>query len=219
VCGFVALILLIQGAAAHEAQQRWCLWAALTICAAALCDALDGRCARALHVTSPFGKELDSLADLVSFGVAPAVLVYVCDFHNDPLRVLWMFVAGVFVFCGAARLARYNVSHTSGRYFTGMPIPAAGLVITGLTIFPSWLSTALLATVVLLSAVLMVSTLHYPGPEQLLFHSPLPIRLLFVAAFIAGLANPRQWFFVLPVSYVVYGLIISMLDVLRPAEA
>ena len=218
-CGFLAILFVVHAMETGEAGRGWFIWAALTICLAALCDALDGRFARALDVSSPFGKELDSLADIVSFGAAPAVLVYEHVFRDDPLRVLWMALAGLFVCCGAARLARYNVGASNGRYFTGMPIPVAGLTITGLAIFPSRLSTALMAAVVLLCAFLMISTIRYPNLEQVIFDAPLPIRLLFMVIFIVGLIDLQDWFFLLPVSYTAYGLLWNMFEALRPGEA
>lgn len=221
-CGFMAVLFVVHAkafGAEVEGSPVWFIWAALTICLAALFDMLDGRLARALHVASPFGKELDSLADVVSFGVAPAILVYEHVFQTDPLNVLWMGVSGLFVCCGAARLARYNVASSGGRFFTGMPIPAAGLTITGLTIFPSQFSTDLMAVVVLGLAFLMISTLRFPNPEHVIFDAPLPIRLIFMIIFVVALVDMQNWFFLLPVSYMVYGLLWNLVHALRPGEA
>lgn len=98
--------------------------AALFILLAALADRYDGRIARLLKVDSEIGKELDSLADLVSFGVAPSILVYrLYDFMNFGL--LGYLLVLVFPICGAYRLARYNISSFDG-VFTGVPITIAG---------------------------------------------------------------------------------------------
>lgn len=218
-CGFLAILFIIQSKEQGGSDQSWFIWSALTICLAALFDALDGRFARALHGSSAFGKELDSLADLVSFGVAPAVLVYEHAFHDDTQKVLWMMLCGLFVCCGAARLARYNIGGLGGRFFTGMPIPAAGLTITGLAIFPSQLGMELMAVVVLGCAFLMISTLRYPNPEHLIFDAAPPIRLLFTGIFVVGLIDPQDWFFMLPVFYMLYGLLWNLVDALRPEEA
>jgi CDP-diacylglycerol--serine O-phosphatidyltransferase len=220
-CGFIAVLFVVHAKemGASTDGHPWFVWAALTICLAALFDALDGRLARALRVASPFGKQLDSLADIVSFGVAPAMLAYEHSFQTVPMHVLGMAVCGLFVCCGAARLARYNVVGTSGRFFTGMPIPAAGLTITGLALFPSQLSTELMAVVVLGLAFLMISTLRYPNPEQLIFDAPAPIRLLFMVIFTVALVDTQDWFFLLPVSYMIYGLLLNLVEVLRPGEA
>jgi CDP-diacylglycerol--serine O-phosphatidyltransferase len=220
-CGFLAILFVVHAKEIGPEGEghAWFIWAALTICLAAVFDALDGRLARVLHVASPFGMELDSLADIVSFGIAPAVLAYEHVFQPDRLNVLWMGVCGLFVCCGAARLARYNIAGTNGRFFMGMPIPAAGLTITGLAIFPSRLSTELMAVVVIGLAFLMISTLRYPNPEQLVFDVPLPIRLLFMAIFIVALVDVEDWFFLLPVSYMLYGLLWNAFEALRPEEA
>ncbi len=220
-CGFIAVLFVVHAkeVGSDSNPHSWFIWAALTICLAALFDALDGRLARALRVASPFGKELDSLADIVSFGVAPALLAYEHSFQTDPMHVLWMGLCGLFVCCGAARLARYNIGGTRGRFFTGMPIPAAGLTISGLAIFPSRLSTELMAVVVLGLAFLMISTLRYPNPEQLIFDAPAPIRLLFMIVFTVALVDTQDWFFLLPVSYMIYGLLLNAVQALRPGEA
>jgi CDP-diacylglycerol---serine O-phosphatidyltransferase len=221
-CGFIAITLVVHAMETGTQGETSFHWAALTICLAALCDALDGRVARALQVSSTFGKELDSLSDVVSFGVAPALLVYEGFFRDNSLPgwwILWVTISGLFVCCGAARLARYNISATSGRFFTGMPIPAAGLTITGLAMFPSRLNAVLMAVIVLFAAFLMISTLRFPNPEQLIFDSPLPIRIVLFGLFIIALIDPTNWFFLLPIAYMAYGLGGNIIDALRPEEA
>ncbi len=225
-CGFLAVTFVVHAMETGIQGESWFKWAALTICLAALCDGLDGRLARVLHASSPFGKELDSLADVVSFGVAPALLVYEGFFRDSSLpgysysySVLWMIIAGLFVCCGAARLARYNVSNIGGRFFTGMPIPAAGLTITGLAMFPSRINQVLMAIIVLFAAFLMISTLRFPNLEHVIFDAPMPIRILLFFFFVVALIDATNWFFLLPTSYMVYGLGQNILDALRPKEA
>lgn len=218
-CGFLAVTFVVHAMESGTEGEIWFRWAALTICVAALCDALDGHVARALRVSSPFGKELDSLADVVSFGVAPALIVYEGFFRGYPSTLVWMAISGLFVCCGAARLARYNVSGSVGHFFTGMPIPAAGLTITGLAMFPARLDANLMAVIVLVSAVLMISTVRFPNPEYVMFDSPLPIRIMLVSFLVIAVLDPHNWFFLLPVAYTVYGLGGNLLDVLRPREA
>jgi CDP-diacylglycerol--serine O-phosphatidyltransferase len=221
-CGFIAITLVVHAMETGIEGETSFHWAALTICLAALCDALDGRVARALRVSSLFGKELDSLSDVVSFGVAPALLVYEGFFRDNSLPgqwILWVTISGLFVCCGAARLARYNISATTGRFFTGMPIPAAGLTITGLAMFPSRLNAVLMAVIVLFAAFLMISTLRFPNPEQLIFDSPLAIRVALFGLFIIALIDPTNWFFLLPIAYMIYGLGGNIIDALRPEEA
>ena len=100
-------------------------WAAVLIFIAAVSDALDGRVARMLNVSSDFGKELDSLCDLVSFGVAPGFLAY--SFLLKDFQWLGVAAAIFFPICGAFRLARFNVNTGVVKgFFMGMPIPAAG---------------------------------------------------------------------------------------------
>ena len=220
-CGFIAVTLVVHAMETGIQGETSFHWAALTICLAALCDALDGRVARALRVSSAFGRELDSLADVVSFGAAPALLVYEGFFRDNSLPgwwIVWVTIAGLFVCCGAARLARYNVSPSGGRFFIGMPIPAAGLAITGLAMFPSKLNAVLMAIIVLFAAFLMISTLRFPNPEQLIFDSPPPIRILLFGLFLIALIDPTNWFFLLPMAYMAYGLGDNLLNALRPEE-
>jgi CDP-diacylglycerol--serine O-phosphatidyltransferase len=135
--------------------------AALLIVAALVADGLDGRVARYFNTSSDFGKELDSLCDVVSFGVAPAILAYV--FALQEYGIIGVLAAAAFATCGALRLARFNVNTGVVKgYFMGLPIPASGCVIATYVMLgiksPSWLLLAL--TVIF--AYLMVSTIRYP---------------------------------------------------------
>lgn len=135
--------------------------AAILIVAAMVADGLDGRVARYMKISGDFGKELDSLCDLVSFGVAPAFLSYVFFLHN--FGEAGMVAGAVFATCGAMRLARFNVNTATVKgYFMGLPIPAAGCVVATLVMTgvrpEGWWFLAL----VLIVAYLMVSTVKYP---------------------------------------------------------
>jgi CDP-diacylglycerol--serine O-phosphatidyltransferase len=129
-------------------------------------DLLDGRIARMTNTTSEFGGELDSLSDVISFGVAPALMAYAWGFGSVP-RVGWL-AAFLFVVCGALRLARFNVQRqvNDGRFFVGLPIPAAAAMVAALVnIHPERiddrsLALACLSLLVVLS-FLMVSTFRY----------------------------------------------------------
>jgi CDP-diacylglycerol--serine O-phosphatidyltransferase len=146
--------------------------AALLIAAAAFLDSLDGRIARMTNTESEFGKEYDSLADVLTFGAAPALLTYFWGleaFHPDT----WMI--GVFyVVCTATRLARFNVQTkvVDSRWFVGLPTPAAAGAVCSLLFFSPpgdyrvWMQV-LVATTLLLIGVLMVSTFRYWSPKQL----------------------------------------------------
>lgn len=136
-------------------------YASLFIIIAGLVDRYDGRIARYLQVESDLGKELDSLADLVSFGVAPSILVYIL--HNlkefGPYGILGAAVLVTFPICGAYRLARYNATAFTGT-FTGVPITITGAVIAIFVLFTYKLSMSVLIPVILLiiGSYLMVST-------------------------------------------------------------
>jgi CDP-diacylglycerol--serine O-phosphatidyltransferase len=135
-------------------------------------DILDGRIARMTGTASEFGGELDSLADVISFGVAPALLAYAWGFSTVP-RVGWL-ASFLFVTCGALRLARFNVQRhiTDGRYFVGLPIPAAAAQVAAWVLcVPAPLARkdeAVAALVLLVTfAFLMVSTLRYQSFKKL----------------------------------------------------
>ncbi len=161
--GFWAIIKTLDGRlgdGSHFAD------AALMIGGAAILDMLDGRIARLTGTQSEFGAQLDSLADAVSFGVAPALLAYVWALHAVP-RAGWP-AAFLFLVCGVLRLARFNVQRqvVDARYFVGLAIPAGAVQIgTIVFAFPDppdqpWQQLVLLAVVVVV-AFLMVSTFRY----------------------------------------------------------
>jgi len=174
-------------------------WAACAIIGASLCDMIDGRIARATGTSSAFGVQLDSLADLASFGVAPAFLVYHWALAGegafagfDP-RTL---IAFVFVAACAIRLARFNLGsldgggEASGFHIIGLPTPVAALFLTTLVMTEHevalpWLRSAplLIAAVIVLS-LLMVSRIPFPSYKR--FRSR-PRQLAFFAAILAGL--------------------------------
>ncbi len=155
--GFWAIIKTIHGEYAEAAP---------LIAWAIVLDLLDGRIARLTGTTSEFGGELDSLADVISFGVAPGLLAYCWGFALVP-RVGWL-AAFLFVVCGALRLARFNVQRhaVDGRFFVGLPIPAgAAQIAAWVYLWPEPLvnrpqAVAALCLVVVL-AFLMVSTIRY----------------------------------------------------------
>lgn len=153
--GVISIMLTIQGE--YHA-------AALMVVASLVADGLDGRLARLFKADGEFGKELDSLADVVAFGTAPAILLYEMVLHN--FAYYGMVIALVFPMCGALRLARFNIIKTSG-FFMGVPITAAGSLLSCLAYY-SLQETAVLPAAlfypiaVLVLAYLMVSTIPYP---------------------------------------------------------
>ena len=136
--------------------------AALFIIAAMVSDGLDGRVARYLNASSEFGKELDSLCDLVSFGVAPAILAYAFLLKDLP-GVIGYIIAAFFATCGALRLARFNVNTDVIKgYFMGLPIPAAGCVVTTFIMLGIKPPVFIFAIMMIICGYLMVSTIKYP---------------------------------------------------------
>ncbi|MGV3025692.1 CDP-diacylglycerol--serine O-phosphatidyltransferase [Clostridium thermobutyricum] len=152
-CGVLSLLSVF--------DERY-LQAAIFIILAALVDRYDGRVARYLNVSSELGKELDSLADLVSFGVAPSILIFVL-FHFSqlgPKGILGYAILLAFPICGAFRLARYNVSTFDGN-FRGIPITIAGCFMAVYAIISLYVKLPVLLTVILMiiGSYLMVSNI------------------------------------------------------------
>jgi CDP-diacylglycerol--serine O-phosphatidyltransferase len=136
--------------------------AALLILIAVVMDSLDGRVARHLDSTTSIGKELDSLCDLVSFGVAPALLIY-SQLLADKWFVAGLIVVLVYVACGAFRLARFNVSGAPD-YFMGVPITFAGLFLAIVSLLSAYLPVWMIVLLVLLLSYLMISSIRVPKP-------------------------------------------------------
>jgi CDP-diacylglycerol--serine O-phosphatidyltransferase len=184
-------------------------WAAIAILFAIPFDTLDGRIARMTNTTSEFGKELDSLADAITFGMAPALLALIWGFHFLPdsinpellqhLRQAGAFICFLFLIGGVSRLARFNISHDAqptnpgrpGRkYFVGMPIPAAAgfLAATvhlcyGYPVLSWWIALPWLLLVGL-SGFLMVSTWRFWSGKEINFSRSHPFQLLFLLAIV-----------------------------------
>jgi CDP-diacylglycerol--serine O-phosphatidyltransferase len=168
--------------------------AALAVMVAGVLDTVDGRIARMTGTESEFGKELDSLADVLTFGSAPALLAFLWGLHEFP-RVGWLAPL-FFVVCCATRLARFNVQTkvVDSRFFAGLPTPAAAATVVSVLFFDpdrdwrTWMAGSLLVLMPLV-ALLMVSTFRYRSSKQLDFRRrrsyrsvlvPLAILLLIV---------------------------------------
>lgn len=136
--------------------------AALLILVAVIMDGADGRIARRLDSTSELGKELDSLCDLVSFGVAPAMLLY-SQVLQPSYHTLGLMVCILFVVCGALRLARFNILNIH-EYFLGIPITITGLTLAFLSLLVSYTSVSptIVLVIVFALSLLMVSNLKIP---------------------------------------------------------
>lgn len=228
-CGFLALTRIVEADPAADNFNSAIRHALFYILLACIFDLLDGRVARMGGYESPFGREFDSLADIVSFGVAPAFLVHRIVlkpvFINHP-EVGW-FIASLYVICGAFRLARFNCLAAmsgggGGKYFLGIPIPMAAGMVASLTLFLLWFDEknfnvgtwryALPAILVFLS-IMMVSEVKYPTFKKLDWHTQRPFVKTLVIVLLIGFVIVL-WQQVLPVvaplvftAYLLYGLI------------
>lgn len=225
--GFYALVLCAGDATPQQLYQ-----AALAIFFAMFFDGFDGRVARMTKTQSDFGVQLDSLADVVSFGAAPALLVY--KWALAPLGFIGLFVSFCFAACGALRLARFNVlAHRgdkgSSRFFVGLPIPLAAGTIVALVIahyrqFGSTTDPATrvpVALVVVLLSFLMVSTVRYRTFKDLhLSAKSLAVFLFFsIAGVTVGIATRASFVLVVYMAaYIAMGIAESLLAKARPAR-
>ncbi len=222
LCGFVAILQIFDGR--HLAENMHYHYAIVFILLACLFDALDGRVARMGGTESPFGRELDSLADIVSFGVAPALLVHdiVLKEIDTPKGLGWL-ISCVYLVCGAMRLARFNCLaaadvKSSSKSFRGCPIPAAAGVISSLTLLLLWLGSNereignwkyALAGLMALLSYLMVSNLEYPSFKAVDARTRRSFHwvLISIVAIAFTVLNWHWMPAVLFVSYLLYGLV------------
>ena len=140
-------------------------WAAILVMAGMAVDGIDGRLARALGVESDFGMQLDSLADIVTFGAAPAAIMYEAQLHA--LGLFGAAVAVLFVVAGAVRLARFHILRGHERHFVGLPITAAGGIMAAFTLYRELLPAVWLPVVSLVVTFLMVSRVRYPNFKKM----------------------------------------------------
>jgi len=151
VFGFLSIIFAFD----HEIR-----WAAAMVMLSVLMDSLDGKVARRFKAHSDFGKELDSLCDIVSFGLAPAVIIYVFVYHAFwPFWGIW--VSAFFAMSGAVRLARFNITCNTD-YFVGVPITFAGGFMALLLLFFDLIPWQAYPVCMVSLGVLMVSSVHVP---------------------------------------------------------
>ncbi|MFN8789869.1 MAG: CDP-diacylglycerol--serine O-phosphatidyltransferase [Bdellovibrionales bacterium] len=193
------------------------LWAAYAIVIAAIFDQLDGRLARLTRSTSKFGAEYDSICDVVSFGMAPALLLFL--WALEPFgRVGWV-ACFLYVACGALRLARFNVQAgvVEKAYFQGLPIPmAAGIVASSVLAFTDlgWEASAsrLLLFMTILLAFVMVSTFRYRSFKDLDLKERLPFQYLILGlgVIVVVALHPEVMLFVLFMGYAALGAIFGI---------
>ncbi|SMP59251.1 CDP-diacylglycerol--serine O-phosphatidyltransferase [Desulfonatronum lacustre] len=209
--GFLAIIWAIEGQF---------LYSALAILVSCVLDGMDGMVARLTHSTSEFGVQLDSLADLVAFGVAPAIMVYMWQLQE--FGRLGLLASFLIVACGALRLARFNVQSgkISQKYFIGLPIPAAACVLATLVLF-STQSPALLEdkygtitlVLVYMLSFLMVSRVRYPSLKEFDGIRSHPFRTTVAAMliFVVIASEPKVLGFLFFLTYLISGLVLSFL--------
>jgi CDP-diacylglycerol--serine O-phosphatidyltransferase len=205
-CGYACVVYAMRGEYATAAP---------FIGFAFIVDGLDGRIARLTGTTSEFGVEFDSLADIISFGIAPAILSFAWGLQS--LGRLGWAAGFMFVAAAAMRLARFNIQSSGGgdkRYFVGMPSPAAaGVIAATVFVYPDGLydyRAALPAlAMVLVPAALMVSTIRFRSFKDIDSKARRPYTvLIFVAAGIVAIATHPQWtLLAIAYSYLVSGFI------------
>jgi CDP-diacylglycerol--serine O-phosphatidyltransferase len=226
-CGFVALTKIVE-ADLSTGEYRAIEVALGFILLACIFDLFDGRVARMGGVESPFGREFDSLADLVSFGVAPAFLVHRVVLHDvfDGHPEFGWFISSVYLLCGAFRLARFNclsaMGNSSGKDFLGFPIPSAAGLVASLTLLIIQLNEKdrvlpaiwryVLAAVLLFLSAMMVSTVKYPSFKSLGLRSTTTFIKAIIAAMIIGLLVflKERILYIVPLFftlYLIYGFI------------
>lgn len=205
-CGYLSIVLASRGEF---------LAAGWLILLANVFDILDGRLARLASVSSRFGAELDSLADLVSFGVAPAFLIFTRYLAHD--LITGIIISGAFVLCGALRLARFNVTPSSRQdVFEGLPIPAGASILCTMTIYELQffhflhIPAFFVPIVVIVTSLLMVSKVEYPAMKKTPKTSK-KRKLLVLVACIALIINPPITLFIFSWGFASYGLVFALI--------
>ncbi len=187
-CGYYAILATMRGNYGA---------AAYAIGIAILLDMLDGRIARLTNSSTGFGLQLDSLADVISFGIAPSVLALVWGLSAVESRLAWT-AAFTFTICGAMRLARFNVQAGNLKHFVGLPIPAAGGAIAALVHFfgdpiQSPLGSNLMVLGVFFLSFLMISTIRYSSLKYLTLGRKSHLTILVIALFVALIVYYSRW--------------------------
>lgn len=227
-CGFVAMTKIVEANPASPLFNHNIKTALFYILLACIFDILDGRVARWGGKDSPFGREFDSLADIISFGAAPAFLVHrivLKDVLPDFPEVGW-FIASIYLICGALRLARFNCLAAMGtgasKDFIGFPIPAAAGIVASLTLFLMWWEDKgfeksdwrfILPPLMIFLSIMMVSEVRYPSFKAIDLRAKKGFtKMVVVILFIGALLILRNKILpvVLPlllITYLLYGLI------------
>jgi CDP-diacylglycerol--serine O-phosphatidyltransferase len=234
-CGFVALTKIVEADLTPDPLTGTVNWwpiklALAFILLACIFDLFDGRVARMGGHESPFGREFDSLADLISFGVAPAFLVHRVVLHHalpDEYAAFGWFIASIYLLCGAFRLARFNCLSAmnlpgAGKDFLGFPIPSAAGLVASLALFiikenekekdlGHW--GYLLPVVLIFLSAMMVSEVRYPSFKSLGLRSTTTFLKVIIGALFVGsllILQEKILYYVLPLfftTYLIYGFV------------
>jgi len=207
---FVGVISIVEASKEHFVLASWLILLALVF------DGLDGRVARMTNTTSQFGVEFDSLADIISFGIAPAMLLYF--FIGHEFGRFGILVSALYVIFGAIRLARFNIStaKTDPNVFIGLPIPTAAVFLSmWVLLFNKYMLqeySIILLFLALGVALLMVSNFRYPSFKKVELDKPMVFKTMISLVFVASLLYvfSAEGFALVILAYTLYGPIISL---------
>ena len=210
-CGYYAILSTMHQQYDHAAQ---------AIGIAIVLDMLDGRIARMTNTATGFGLQLDSLADVISFGIAPSILALVWGLTGVNHQLGWI-AAFTFTICGAMRLARFNVQAGRFKHFVGLPIPAGGGAIAAIVHFfedpiANPIGASCMVVVVFVLAFLMVSTFRYSSLKQLTLQRKSHLTILFLALLVALIYSYSRWtLLTIAVSYCLSGVLHRLYQLVR----
>ena len=202
---FVGVISIVEASKGNFMLASWLILLALVF------DGLDGRIARMTNTTSQFGVEFDSLADIISFGIAPAMLLYF--FIGDEFGRFGILVSALYVIFGAIRLARFNIStaKTDPSVFIGLPIPTAAIFMSmWILLFHKYTLESygvILLVLTLGVSVLMVSNFRYPSFKKVQLDKPMVFKTMIVLMIVASLLYlfSAEGFAIIILGYILYG--------------
>ena len=210
-CGYYAILATMHGNFGQAAH---------AIGIAILLDILDGRIARLTNSSTGFGLQLDSLADVISFGIAPSLLALVWGLSTVDSRLAWI-ASFTFTICGAMRLARFNVQAGNLKHFVGLPIPAGGGAVAAIVHFfeepiKNPLGSNLMLAAVFFLAFLMISTIRYSSMKYLTLGKKSHLTVLAMAMLFALIFYlSRPFLLILAASYVISGPVMRIYGMMR----